>query len=69
MALKELKTQSIDELKKLLAEKRNRLRVMRFKVAQRQLKKVHEIKSVKKEIARLLTFINQGFGDKRAASK
>lgn len=69
MALKEFKTQSIDELKKLLAEQRNRLRVMRFKVAQRQLKKVHEIKTVKKEIARLLTFINQGSGNKQTESK
>ncbi len=58
MPFKEFKTQSVDELKKLLAEKKDRLRIIRFKVAQRQLKKIHEIKNTKKEIARLLTLIN-----------
>ncbi len=59
MPAKELKNQSVDELQKSLAEKREHLRVMSFKVAQRQLKKVHEIKRTKREIARTLTSINQ----------
>ena len=58
MINQETKNQSTAEIKKLLAEKRDHLRVMRFKVAQRQLKKVHEIKSAKKEIARLSTAMN-----------
>ncbi len=59
MEIKELRNKSIAELQNLLSEKRDTLRAMRFKVNQRQLKKVHEIKLVKKEIARILTFINQ----------
>jgi len=59
MSIQELKTQSTDELKKTLDEKRDALRVMSFKVAQRQLKKVHEVKKTKREIARVLTFSNQ----------
>ena len=59
MSIKEFKAQSVDELKKTLDEKRDSLRVMSFKVAQRQLKKVHEVKKAKREIARILTFANQ----------
>lgn len=59
MITKELNNQSAPELKRLLAEKRDHLRVMRFKVAQRQLKKVHEIKNAKKEIARLHTALHK----------
>ena len=59
MTLKELKVKSAAELRTLLTELREKLRVMRFKVAQRQLKKVHDVKNTKKEIARILTIINQ----------
>jgi large subunit ribosomal protein L29 len=59
MRIKEIRNKSIKELTALLAEKREALRAMRFKVSQRQLKKVHEVKQVKKDIARLLTLINQ----------
>ncbi|NMC51452.1 50S ribosomal protein L29 [Candidatus Kuenenbacteria bacterium] len=59
MTIQELKTKSDAELKKLLGEKKESLRVMRFKVAQRQLKKVHEVKTAKQEIARIMTFINK----------
>lgn len=59
MQIKELRNKSIAELQNLLTEKREALRAMRFKVSQRQLKKVHEIKLAKKEIARILTLINQ----------
>ena len=58
MEFKELKSKSPSELKSLLAEKREHLRVMRFKVAQRQLKKVHEIKQVKHDIAKIMTILN-----------
>lgn len=58
MKVKELKVKSITELQRLLNEKREALRVMRFKVEQRQLKKVHEVKNTKRDIARILTIIN-----------
>lgn len=59
MKAKELKVKPITELKTLLSEKRDVLRNIRFKVAQRQLKKVHDLKAVKKDIARILTIIKQ----------
>jgi len=59
MKIKELKLKSDNELKTLLAESRNNWREMRFKVAQRQLKKVSDIKAVKKTIAQILTILKQ----------
>ena len=59
MKFKELKVKPVSELKKLLTEKRESLRSMRFKVSQRQLKKVHEIKNTKKLIAQISTLIKQ----------
>ncbi|OGG87545.1 50S ribosomal protein L29 [Candidatus Kuenenbacteria bacterium RIFCSPHIGHO2_02_FULL_39_13] len=59
MKVKELNVKQITELKTLLSEKREALRNIRFKVAQRQLKKVHDIKAVKRDIARILTIIKQ----------
>ncbi|HOY11293.1 MAG TPA: 50S ribosomal protein L29 [Candidatus Paceibacterota bacterium] len=59
----EIKKESPTELRKSLAEKRELLRVMRFKVAQRQLKKVHEIKNNRRAIARLATALHQAQKD------
>lgn len=46
------------ELSGLLEEKRNTYRELRFRVATHELKTVHEIDKLKKEIARLLTALN-----------
>ena len=59
MTIKELQSKSVQELEQLLADKREALRAMRFKVAQRQLKKVHEIKLARRAIAQILTLIRQ----------
>ena len=59
MNLQELRVKPISELQKLLATKREDLRAMRFKVAQRQLKKVHDIKRIKHLVARILTVIKE----------
>ncbi|MEK9130003.1 MAG: 50S ribosomal protein L29 [Patescibacteria group bacterium] len=58
MKVKELKQKSEIELQKLLQESREKLRELRFKVALKQLKKVMEIRRVKKMIARILTLLN-----------
>ena len=58
MELKELKTKSISDLHRLLAESRDKLRELRFKDAGKQLKNVREIRVIKKEIAKILTLIN-----------
>jgi len=59
MKTKELRQKSEKELQTLLAESRDKLREMRFKVAQRQLKKVSDVKQVKREIARIITVLNE----------
>ena len=57
MDLKELRLKTKEQLMELLVNHREKLRMMRFKVAQRQLKKVHEVKIVKRDIARILMVI------------
>jgi large subunit ribosomal protein L29 len=59
MDLKQLKTKSVKELSKLLAEYREKLRDLRFKVSAKQLKNIKEIKGVKKTIARILTLLKE----------
>ena len=59
MKFKELKVKPVTELHDLLEEKREALRVMRFKVEQRQLKKVHDIKNTRHMIAQIQTLLKQ----------
>ena len=54
---KELKQKSGNELKMLLCENREKLRELRFDLASKKLKNTHELKSVKKQIAQLLTIL------------
>ncbi|MFA5248051.1 MAG: 50S ribosomal protein L29 [Patescibacteria group bacterium] len=58
MDFKELQKKSEKELQIILAEEREKLRLERFRDANKQLKDVREIRSLKKEIARALTLIN-----------
>ena len=57
--LKELKKKGEKELQKLLEESRDKLRDMRFKVSQRQLKKVRDLRKMKRQVARFLTILNE----------
>ena len=59
MKIKELRTKSTQELQNLLKESREKLRDLRFRIASKQLKKVREIRGVKKTIAKILTLLNQ----------
>ena len=58
METKELTTKSPDELKKLLVEFREKLRELRFKDSNRQLKNIREIRKVRETIARIMTILN-----------
>ncbi|MDD4900496.1 MAG: 50S ribosomal protein L29 [Patescibacteria group bacterium] len=58
MDLKELKLKTEKELRKILDESRDKLRDLRFKDANKQLKDVREIRVIKRTIARILTLIN-----------
>lgn len=59
MELKELKTKNENELKKILAASRDKLRDLRFKDANKQLKNIREIRNVRITIARVLTLLNK----------
>ena len=58
MDFKELKSKTEKELKQFLGESRDKLRDLRFKDANKQLKNVREIRIIKKTIAKILTLIN-----------
>lgn len=59
MEAKELRQRSIAELKKLLQEKRERLRTLRFALASGKVKNIREIRETRRDIARILTIKNQ----------
>ncbi|MEK7569992.1 MAG: 50S ribosomal protein L29 [Patescibacteria group bacterium] len=59
MTLKELQQKTDAELRTILAEARERLRDLRFRVAQDAHKDVREIREVRTAIARVLTLLQQ----------
>jgi len=58
MELKELKKKDKGDLHRILAEFRDKLRDLRFKDANKQLKDVREIRKVRQTIARISTLLN-----------
>jgi len=57
--IKELKQKSKAELQKILMDRRERLRNLKFDLASGKVKNVREIRALKKEIARVLTISKQ----------
>lgn len=57
MEFKELKKKSVNELHKMLAESRDKLRDLRFKDANKQLKNVREIRKIRKTVAQILMLL------------
>ena len=55
MKIKELIEKADGELDKMLAENRDKVRALRFKVAARQLGDVREIREARKTVAQILT--------------
>ncbi|MEA3249182.1 MAG: 50S ribosomal protein L29 [Patescibacteria group bacterium] len=55
MKIKELREKSDVELERMLAEFRSKLQDQRFAVAGRRLKRVREMREIKKGIAQILT--------------
>lgn len=68
MKTKELKEKSEKELQGLLAESREKLRDLRFKIASRQLKGVRDVRKTKKDIARISTLIKGKQGESKQPS-
>jgi len=59
MEIKELTTKTPAELKKLLVESQEKLRELRFKDSNKQLKNVRSIRVLKQDIARINTLLNK----------
>ncbi|PIR47557.1 50S ribosomal protein L29 [Candidatus Uhrbacteria bacterium CG10_big_fil_rev_8_21_14_0_10_50_16] len=59
MEYKDLAKKSVTDLQTLLAEKRESLRELRFRVAANQLKQVHLIRAVRTEIAQIMTRVRE----------
>ncbi len=57
--IQELKIKPVAELEKLLKESREKLRVLRFDLVAGKVKDVAELRSVKRNIGRIQTFLNQ----------
>lgn len=57
MEIKEIKIKPIEELNQLLKEMRKKLDDLNFKVRQKQLKNVREVRTIKKDIARILMIL------------
>ena len=60
----EIKQKSENELRKLLKEDREKLQQLHFDLASGKVKNVREIRMIKKDIARILTFLSELNSDK-----
>lgn len=58
MKMQELKTMNSQRLFKQLASLREQLRQLRFKIYTKEVKNNHQLRKIKKDIARILTVIN-----------
>ncbi len=59
MKLKEIRLKPDDEIKKILAEKRDNARELKFKIASKQHKNHHDLKQARQDIARMLTVMKE----------
>jgi len=57
--IQELKNRPVGELEKVLKEQREKLRTLRFDLVAGKVKNVSELRKVRKNIARTLTFLHQ----------
>jgi len=58
MKIKEIKQRSEKDLHKDLIEIREKLRVLKFDLSAGKVKNVREIRTIKKDIAKILTVLN-----------
>jgi len=59
MKAAELRTQSKEELVRLLKETREKIRALKFDLAQGKIKNIHAFKSAKRDAARILTLLKE----------
>ncbi len=58
MEFEDIKNKSAEEFRSLLNQKKEELRVLRFKVSEQQLKQLHTLKNLRREIAQILSILN-----------
>jgi large subunit ribosomal protein L29 len=66
MKAKELREMKIEELEKILKEKREKLKNLKLDLIQGKLKNVREIRETKRDIARILTILRSKFKSQNA---
>lgn len=66
MNFKDIQTKENKDLRRLLAEHKEQLRVLRFKIANNQLKDVSQVNKTKTTISRILTILNQRKKEERS---
>jgi large subunit ribosomal protein L29 len=59
MKIQEIRDLNIEQIKKLIAEKRTQAVKLRFDIAARQLKNHREYRAIKKDVAQALTVLKQ----------
>ena len=59
MKIKDIRQKSKKDLQRLLEENQEKLRQLRFDLSAGKVKNVREIRSIKKDIARILTIIKK----------
>ena len=59
MKIQEIRDMNIEQLKKLVAEKRTQAVKLKFDISARQLKNHRQYRAVKKDIAQVLTIIKE----------
>jgi ribosomal protein L29 len=64
MKAKELRQKTEKELKDLLQENRHKVGELKFDLASKKLKNVKQITGLKRDIARILTLLNQSKHEK-----
>jgi len=64
MKPEKLREKKEEELKNLLSEKRDKLQEVKFNLSSGRVKNVKEARNLKKDIARILTILNEGSYEK-----
>ena len=65
MKTKDIKNNSLDELRSALNDARKKLLELKFEMASAGLKNPHDVRNTRRDIARLLTLINEKQDDKQ----
>jgi len=64
MKIKELREKNKGELEKLLTEKKEYTRKLRFDISAKQIKNTKDLRNAKRDIAKILTLINESQQEK-----